>query len=170
MRIAGNQTNPNRHPTDLYPTDERWTEALLREVALRGPIWECAAGEGQMVRVLERCGHAVRATDILTGDDFLTMHEPWDGSIVTNPPYSHADTFIHHALAVASNQVAMLLPLGALGGQTRYRELWIPHPPARVIVVVNRMTVLGKPSQFNHMWVVWDKAHVGQTTTSWVRA
>lgn len=170
MPIAGNQINPNRSPNDLYPTDERWTEVLLRKANIRGPIWECAAGEGHIVRVCERRGYAVRATDIMTGDDFLTMREPWTGSIVTNPPYSKADEFIHHALDLASEQVAMLLPVGALGGQKRYEQLWATRPPALIISVVNRMYVFGKASQFNHMWVTWDKAHCGRTEIIWERA
>lgn len=167
MPIAGNQTNPDRHPTDLYPTDERWTELLLRQADIRGPIWECASGKGHIVRVCERRGYTVRPTDIMTGDDFLKMGEPWDGSIITNPPYSHADAFIHHALELASEQVVMLLPFGALGGQRRYGALWAVHPPALVISVVNRMSVNGKASQFNHMWVIWDKANRGETKLVW---
>jgi hypothetical protein len=48
MRIDGNQKNPNRELTDFYPTDDRWTMALLRRVSLRGELWECAAGDDRM--------------------------------------------------------------------------------------------------------------------------
>ena len=166
-RIAGNQTNPDRSPTDLYPTDGRWAEALLREVEIRGPVWECAAGEGHIVRVLDEWAYDVRATDVLTGQDFLAETEPWAGSIVTNPPYRLAAKFVAHALELAAEQVAMLVRLDFLGGQGRLRTLWNPRPPALVLVVANRMVVHGNSSQFTHAWVVWDRAADGPTRLIW---
>jgi hypothetical protein len=156
-RIGGNQFNPNRSPTDLYPTAGGWTRALLGQVRLRGPLWEPAAGNGDMVRELERAGYQVQATDVLTGTDFLTSTVPWPGSIITNPPYRFAYEFIDRALALAAHQVAMLLPMGALGGSARCRRLWQPRPPTLILVIANRMVVHGKPSQFNHVWAVWDR-------------
>jgi len=168
-RIGGNQPNPERHPTDLYPTHPVWTEALLQTVRLRGIIWECAHGNGDMTRVLKEHGYKVRATDIMTGTDFLVQSKPWKGSIVTNPPYSHADEFISKALLLASEQVAMLLPIGALGGQKRYRDLWSERPPAIIIIVAARMPIgTGGASQFNHIWAVWDPQHDGDTVVKWV--
>ena len=151
----------------MYPTDERWTEALLRRVKFRGEIWECAAGEGDMAKVLRRGGYKVRETDILTdGTDFLTQSTAWKGSIVTNPPYSLADEFIHRAIRLASEQVAMLLPIGSLGGQRRYKSLWGIRPPCLVISVVDRMPMVrGGHSQFNHVWCVWDVLKLASATT-----
>lgn len=166
-QIGGNKVNPDRHPTDLYPTDSRWTEALLDRVLLRGSVWECAAGNGDMVKVLSRYGYSGRETDLITGTDFLTCTEPWLGSIVTNPPYRHADAFVAKALKLASEQVAMLLPIGTLGSERRNVSLWQPHPPAMVIIVTARMLVHGKRSQFNHVWAVWDSRHTGTTELIW---
>jgi len=168
-RIGGNQSNDDRHPTDLYPTHPVWTESLLDTVVFRGPIWECANGHGDMTKVLQEYGYDVRATDILTGVDFLVQDERWVGSIVTNPPYRYADEFIFKALELATEQVAMLLPIGALGGQRRYRDLWGKHPPATVVVVAARMPIgSGGASQFNHVWVVWDRRYRGDTVVRWV--
>jgi hypothetical protein len=166
MRIGGNQSNPDRHPTDLYPTHPAWTQALLAQVTLEGPVWEPAAGNGDMVQVLEDYSYQVRATDILTGTDFLAQTDRWDGSIVTNPPYRHADEFVHKALSLTSAPVAMLLPIGALGGQRRFTQLWAAKPPSRIVVVAKRMPVYGKASQFNHIWAVWNSGS-SPTTLHW---
>lgn len=166
-RIGGNQPNAQRDPTDLYPTPEHWTEALLSQVKLRGPVWECAAGNHDMVRVLCRHGYQVNATDILAGTDFLAQDQPWAGSIVTNPPYSLASQFVDKALELAAEQTAMLLPVGALGGQRRYRQLWSQRPPSLVLIIATRMPMNGQASQFNHCWVVWDRRYKRPTSLRW---
>lgn len=120
-----------------------------------------------MVKVIEAAGYSCRATDILTGTDFLIQSEPWEGAIITNPPYSSLDIFVHKALKLASSQVAMLLPIGGLGGQNRYDGIWFPIPPAMIIVVARRMVVLGKMSQFNHVWAIWDKTRSGESIIRW---
>ena len=88
-----------RKPRDLYPTiDEDVTQVFLDTFipdGLKARLWECAAGEGHMTRVLERNGHDVVSTDIVplfedaTQFDFLGDEDPpgrFDG-IITNPPY-----------------------------------------------------------------------------------
>ncbi len=124
-----------------------------------------------MTSVLEEGGHQVRSTDITTGHDFLAMTEPWEGSIVTNPPYGRklANRFILHALELASEQVAILRPVNYLGGLERLEKIWQPIPPTEVIVVSRRMKVHGKSSQFNHLWAVWDPRHSGETRLRWVK-
>jgi hypothetical protein len=42
----------------------RITEALLRHVCLRGPIWEPCCGTGAISEVLSRQGYTVVSTDI----------------------------------------------------------------------------------------------------------
>src|SRR5215210_5604055 len=98
-RIAGHQTG-SRHPADFYPTHPDWTRALLAHVNLTREVWEPACGDGAMVRVLEKAGYEVRATDIAYGDDFLES-DLRAGSIVTNPPFKLLDEFVHHGLSQA---------------------------------------------------------------------
>lgn len=167
-QIAGNQHNPNRHPFDDYPTDPLWTEALLDRVEFRGRILEPSAGSGQMVEVLERRGYKVKARDLeRTGDDFLSWTGRWRGSIITNPPYRHADEFLKIALGAASEQVAMLLPINGLGGKKRSAWLWHANPPALVLIVPRYMNVVDRTSQFYHVWCVWDPRYDGPTEFSW---
>lgn len=155
-RIAGNQ-QADRHPKDDYPTDPRWTRALLRNVKLRGTIWEPAAGDGAIVKVLEAEGYSVVATDISRGEDFLTSGREAD-TIITNPPYRLLDRFIEHGLLMADETLCLLIGWHFLpGGTKRADEVWIRRPPNLVIAVPERMRHGGgQSSQYNHAWVVWD--------------
>ena len=55
----------DRQSHDFYPTPDWVTQALLKHVTLRGPVWEPCCGDGAMSRVLERAGHKVVATDLV---------------------------------------------------------------------------------------------------------
>lgn len=106
-----------RREDDLYETPEWCTRVLLRHFSF-GKIWEPAAGRGAMARVLAEDGADVAMSD-LRGDsygipqiDFLAHRDPVARDIITNPPYSHADEFVRHALKLteqSGNWVAMLL-------------------------------------------------------------
>lgn len=101
------------------------------------------------------------------GIDFLTQHKQVD-NVVTNPPYRLADEFIQHGLGVTRRKLALLLPIGYLGGQKRYTSLFSSTPPAQILVVSNRMKVNNASSQFNHVWMVWDKNNTKSSTkTTW---
>jgi hypothetical protein len=86
-------------------------------------IWECAAGDGAMIGPLSTIG-SVYATDLVdrggvgvtSGVDFLKLKKlPFKNgpsTIVTNPPYTHAEQFVVQALeltAQSKGRVAMLL-------------------------------------------------------------
>jgi len=155
-RIIGNQSSKEkRHPLDLYSTDPSWTRVLLREQILINPIWEPASGEGKMSEVLEEV-YDVFSSDVSTGEDFLTSKRR-SNSIVTNPPYRLLDEFIKHGLEQTNQYLCLLIGWHFIsGGVKRSSNIWVPHPPNRVIVIPERMKVNGKTSQFNHAWVVWD--------------
>lgn len=73
-------------------------------------IWECASGEGNLVKELERRGFEVVATDILTGQNFLTWQPEHFDCIITNPPYSIKQEFLVRCYAL-DKPFALLLPL-----------------------------------------------------------
>jgi hypothetical protein len=93
---------------DLYQTPPEATRALLEVESFDGVIWESANGRGAISRVLRAAGHRVIATDLIDygcpdaagGVDFLTQTSAPDGvtTILTNPPFMHADEFVRHAL------------------------------------------------------------------------
>lgn len=170
-RIAGNQQNGERNPTDDYPTAPGWTRVLNEFLPTDVDIWEPAAGTGMMADELMRLGHRVIATDIQhTGEDFLaetTLRAPF---VVTNPPYRLALEFALHALSLQPDCLALLVGWHLLGGARRSRALWEAHPPTFVVMIPERMRVDGKPSQFNHAWVVWNRWDDSPTGLVWRHA
>ena len=56
---------------DFYATPSWVTEALLRHIHFRGPIWEPCCGDGAISAVLGRHGYTVVSTDI-AGPGFCT--------------------------------------------------------------------------------------------------
>src|SRR5258708_660223 len=109
----------DRQQNDFYPTPDWVTQALLKHVTLRAPVWEPCCGDGAMARVLERAGHKVVAKDLVDrgfgrgGVDFFecTSFPVGCRTMVTNPPYGdggrkgQADSdplglqdFVRHAL------------------------------------------------------------------------
>lgn len=164
---SGSRTSTAHIENDAYPTPAPFTEALIRRYQLPERLWEPASGAGWMATVLQAHGFRVTATDISTGDDFLTCDPRSVDAIVTNPPYSLADAFIERALSLAP-VVAMLLPVKNLAGQQRYQRVWHVHPPAVIIHFCGRMNIPADEAigvshnyAFNHAWVVWEDSHRG---------
>lgn len=171
-----------RPADDDYPTPPEATRALLSVEHFAGGIWEPCAGGGAMAAVLRGAGYTVRATTIgesrhdpkvpkhrvLGGSDFLAAIEAAHPNIVTNPPYRIAEDIIRHALTFQPVKLAMLLNLKFLGSVGRARGLYREHPPARVWVIADRITMY--PAGYDgprgtatetHAWFVWDRSHLG---------
>ena len=122
----------DRQGRDFYATPTWVTEALLRHVRFRGPVWEPCCGAGAISTVLATHGYEVVSTDIADcgfgtpGVDFLACRSVHAGcrSIITNPPYGEAamhngqprssralQEFLRHALALTATvqgQLALL--------------------------------------------------------------
>ncbi len=160
---------------DYFATPEPITKALLRMETFDGLIWEPACGEGWMAEVL-KTRNEVLATDLINrgygtgGVDFLTQTQTVP-NIVTNPPYIDDMwyQFTAHALRLATNKVAMLLPLWSL---ETLRFLRLPHLKAfypflkRVSTVPGgnrRLLSAGGKSLATppFAWAVFDKQHKG---------
>ena len=173
-----------REAGDFYATPAWVTEALLRHVTLRGPVWEPCCGDGAMARVLQAYGHQVVASDIADrgfgtpGVDFLVAQTVPGGcrAMVTNPPYGEATSprrtpsamlgFLRHALTLTASvqgQLALLVRLQWIAGQ-RAAGIISAAPFAAVIVLRERigwfdMGAETKRAQHHHAWVVFDHAH-----------
>lgn len=113
------------------------------------------------------------------GVDFLTYDEPWDGDILTNPPYKFAKEFIEHAMELVtdSHKVAMFLKIQFLEGKAR-KELFKKYPPKFVYPSSSRI-LCAKNADFEGMkagggsavayaWYVWEKGYSGATTLKWI--
>jgi hypothetical protein len=172
---------------DFYATPAWVTEALLRHVRLRGPVWEPCCGDGAMSSVLTDHGYDVVSTDLVDrgygkpGVDFLTSEAVPSGcrSIVTNPPYGDSGShtaqsrsptamlnFLRHAMMLTASvqgQLALLVRLQWIAGR-RVAETMSAGPFSAVIVLTRRIRWfdLGeftKNAQHHHAWVVFDHAH-----------
>ncbi len=154
-----------RDPVDRYETPDSVVQALLRRVHLPHNIREPACGTGRIARVLTSKGYKVHATDIVEdGVDFLEDNEPAD-AVVTNPPYRNglAEAFVYHALDVTrGGPVAMLLRLGFLTSQGRYRRLFTVRPPSALIFIAPRIIFFKADGSrisgqaHDHAWMVWN--------------
>lgn len=162
---------------DLYETPPEAVRALLEAEYLPDRIWEPACGPGAIVRVLREAGHAVVATDLMdhgcegqeAGVDFLKLRTAPRGveTIVTNPPYMHANAFVARALHLCP-RVIMLLRLGFIAG-TKRSSILDNGLLARVHVFRNRLPMMHRAgwegpratSQTEFAWFCWDRAHLG---------
>lgn len=166
-----------REPDDFYPTPPEPTRAFLHAEGARVSefplIWEPAAGDGAMVRELERYGLSLVASDMVDRGcgariasfyDFASSLAP---AIVTNPPFSECNRepgWVRHAMeGLGVEYMALLLPLNWLGAARR-AALWAQYPPARVHLMRWRIdfTGQGAPPMLN-AWFVWDRQHTGET-------
>jgi hypothetical protein len=183
IHVSGYQ----RAGQDFYATPAWVTEALLRHVRFRGPVWEPCCGDGAMSSVLAGQGYDVISTDLVdrgfgeAGVDFLTTYTVPSGcrSIVTNPPYgdsgSHAAQsrsptamleFLRHAMMLTRSvqgQLALLVRLQWVAGR-RVADVMSAGPFAATIVLTRRirwfdMGKFTKNAQHHHAWVVFDHAH-----------
>jgi hypothetical protein len=176
-----------RNRRDFYATPTWVTEALLRHIRFRGPVWEPCCGDGAMTRVLEGHGYDVISTDLVdrgfgtAGVDFLACGAVPTGcrSIITNPPYGDTGSqagqsrsptamlrFLRHAMtltASAEGQLALLVRLQWIAGQ-RVADTLSAGPFSAVIVLRRRIRWfdMGEHTnhgQHHHAWVVIDHEH-----------
>lgn len=165
-----------RLPDDAYNTPAWVTEALLDNVKLPRHIWEPAAGDGVMVRVLQQYGHIVMATDIAgaTKTDFLQQRTGRTlPAIVTNPPYSLADKFIRHALKLmepCNGRVAMLLR-NEFDSAKKRADLFADNPHFTAKLVLTRrprwIEDTTTSPRHNFAWYIWDYSHEGPPIIRW---
>jgi hypothetical protein len=160
---------------DLYPTPDWVVGALVEHVDLCGlRIWESACGDGRMAEALKTHGASTYATDI-AGDyaeelfDFCSPGFPKglgvpDG-IVTNPPFSRANSFVDMGLTrIASGGfLALLLPTdfdSAVGRRRFFHDC--PFFCAR-IVLTKRIVWFARSDgeraqpKENHAWFIWQR-------------
>lgn len=137
MRGTHQFTDIEREKDDFYFTDPKALELLLPLVDISYRVWEPACGQGHLSKVLLAAGHDVRSTDLIdrgfgeTGIDFLSQSQPWDGDILTNPPFKLTTQFIVHALDIVSpgHRVFMFLPITYIEGQSRWYNIYRITPP-----------------------------------------
>lgn len=143
-RIVGGCGEYGRVQSDYYPTPRDVTEALIAflELPMGTRIWECAAGENQMVNVLRANGYEVTASDISSGYDFLTTPLVDCDWIITNPPFSLAEQFISRCVE-HKKPFALLLKSQYWHAKKRL-DIFRSYPPAYVLPLTWRPDFLQK--------------------------
>lgn len=183
--VTNRRLAPLDNDGDLYPSPAWATHALFQHETFEGSIWEPAAGDGAMAKVIKHYypDSIICATDLYDhGFDsdvyfqspvnFLEVkksEETFD-NIITNPPYNIADDFINKSLEMANKKVAMLVRLPYLEGQKRYNTLYSVRPPNRVWVFSERITFYKKGAKKKgngttaYAWFIWDKENPAETS------
>lgn len=168
-----------RREKEFYETPEWCTEVLLSKIDFKengyNNVWEPAAGNGAIAKILEKHGLQVEATDIIQRDyplfrvlDFLewfpdTYHE----NIITNPPYKLAEHFVNVALDEVQKQkgkVAMLLRNEWDCAKSR-TYLFTKKPFRCKIVLTKRPRWIEGTTtspRHNYSWFVWDWSYQGK--------
>ena len=180
-----------RKPNDLYETPRWVTEVLIDNLPrIAGKVWEPAAGNGSMARVL------AENFDVITSD--VECPSPWPKelpcptvhdffqepitaaeAIITNPPFTKGVClpFVERALQLTEKHrgvVAMLQRVDWDSAKTR-AHLFADHPAfAKKVVLRKRITWFveanGKPRSSpseNHSWFIWDWLHAGPPTIAY---
>jgi hypothetical protein len=115
---------------DLYETPSIAVEALLENtfISKQFAVYEPACGRGAISKVLIDNGYEVYSSDInpeypgATQENFLTRTEPFGfpySTVITNPPYKHAQAFVEKSLELGAGRVFMLLRLAFLESERR---------------------------------------------------
>jgi len=169
-----------RQKDDWYPTPEIATRRLLDVEMFDEQIWEPAAGDGAIAKVLKTACYDVISSDLNdygyceSGIDFLLEQKRAADSLVSNPPYKLAEQFIQRAIDLRVDKHAWLLRLSFLEGQKRFQRLFSHHPPIRVHVFSQRLTMWrgGEEIAGNgttaYAWFVWRRGYTGSSQLGWL--
>lgn len=192
MSAAELSTAPDRHPWDWYQEQPWVTEVLLDMLPPLDPdavYLDPACGACTIPSVLTMRGLQAYGTDIarrtdhprflaehdFLGDQVLLLESYPRRSFIMNPPFSYqdgrlvrglAERFVRRALATATDQVAVLLPLKWLASQGRAR-LFAERAPDIYILTErpsmppgDKIAAMGKRAwargKVDYMWLVWD--------------
>lgn len=170
-------TQRKRQEDDWYPTPPEVTHGLLNFFRLKsmGDIWEPCAGDGAIIDVLkERLpGSRVWASDInprrsdIAKHDFLALKGPIaqrDATIITNPPFVHAEKFIRQGFALGVKRQVMLLKSSYFHAMRR-TKLFREHRPSHKLDLNWRVDFMGLGRPVMEVsWIVWDSPCSPTTT------
>lgn len=178
--------NPNaeREKNDFYATNPHAMEIALpyfKAIGLSHNVWECACGEGHLSEVLIKNGYNVYSSDLIDrgyGDtkNFLACTEPFDGDILTNPPFKLAEKFVQRGMELVDDghKVCLFLKIQFLESKSRY-ELFKKCPLKHLMVYSERQQC-SKNADFKkykattqcYAWFVFEKGYVGKPDIEWI--
>ena len=156
---------------DDFQTPTYAIDPLLPFILKDKIIWECASGNGNLVRAFENEGYKVVSSDISEGKDFLTYEPNNYDIIITNPPYSLKEEFLERAYNLGK-PFAFLLPLTTLEG--KFRQSLFKKYGIEILLLNKRINFetpskKGGGSWFATAWFCWkllpDKIMFGDLNT-----
>lgn len=177
-----------REKHDFYATDPAALDLFLDTIekdnlSLSKGIWEPACGDGELSKRLIERGYDVVSTDLIDRGyghgilDFTKNTHSFEGDILTNPPYKHAQEFVEKALDSVRPQgkVIMFLRLQFLEGVGR-GALYDKYPPKYVYVHRKRVQTWknndpkykSRSSAVCYAWFWWEKGFKGDPTLRWL--
>jgi hypothetical protein len=175
-----NNVSGKRRVADTYATPYSLTRLFLDTGVLlkEAPTLEPACGNGAITKVLSDYGFTdVKSFDLEQGQDFLTYSEPVS-QLITNPPYSFAYEFIHHAKEIVKDRFALLLPLSYLHGKRRFDDIWQDRDfGLRSVSVFTRYPLFGDPLREDgkhhtgmmvFAWYFWEKGYCDAPQIQWL--
>lgn len=121
-------------------------------------------GDGRMLKFLDSKGIKVDGIDLLY--DSKQNFFNWQGFvdlIITNPPYTKAQSFIEYAKP-RCNTLILLLRINFLASMKRH-SFWDDHKPDTLFVLSKRPSFDGNGTDMTeYAWFVWqnDTKHIEQ--------
>jgi hypothetical protein len=189
QRMATRQASlPGR---DLYTTEpkdiDRFIKAAKKDgLEILSPIWEPAAGHGDISKMLIQNGYKVYSTDIIAYHDKEIFIEPLDfflcrgaayngelcKTIITNPPFNSQEDFLVHALSMGID-VIFFVRLSFLSSIRRYK-IYEKYNPAYVYVYTGRAhcykngDVNKGQNMIDYCMIVWKPPYKTETIMRWI--
>ena len=184
---ASNHTKDKRQEDDFYATDpkalEKFLDATDRDyLYFSNDVWECACGDGELSKVLEKNGYNVRSSDKINrgyGEtlDFLNCKSKYNGDIITNPPFKLAEQFIDHAENIMNvgSYLILFLKIQFLEGKKR-KSLFERWPPKYIYIHSSRVRTY-KNNDPKHKygsgtvcyaWYIWQKGTKKEPKIRWI--
>ena len=196
---SSTHTDAARQVNDFYATAAEdfvcFLDALKRDnIRLSKRVWECAAGQKHLSSVLEERGHFVLSSDLVVRSAGVLQHDfisplfmspeirshldhpkRWNGTILTNPPFSFASEFIEQGLnrLHGGSMLILLLPTRYLEGVQRYRDIYSNRPPKYIYqytyrIAIGKNGVFGDSNAVSYCWLIWEKDFEGETLFRWI--
>lgn len=179
---SSNHSDGDREENDFYATHPSAVEMLCDLETFNKNILEPCCGQGHISEVLISRGYNVISHDLVNrgygegGHNFLDRTEPFDGDVITNPPYKYALEFVNKSLELipVGNKVVMFLKIQFLEGKSR-ALFFEKHPPKIVYVSSMRLPCAlggdfikyGNSTAICYCWYIWEKEFTGETTLKW---
>jgi hypothetical protein len=176
---------------DLYTTEPgeigRFIKAVKRDgVDIPCPIWEPAAGRGDISKTLMQYGYEVRSTDIFAYSDkeieieeldFLTckttiVRGTGCKTIFTNPPFNVQEEFLQHAVSLGID-VVFFVRLSFLSSIRRLK-IYEKYNPAYVYVYSGRAHCYKNGSRdkgqnmVDYCVIMWKPPYRGDAILRWI--